>query len=54
MHWGILVIMNITFRYQLYAAMFACFFPAEYAVRWLLTRVRSLRAGRQRAVLSES
>lgn len=43
MHWGILFIMDITFRYQLFAAMYACFFPAEYAVRWLIAQFRPLR-----------
>lgn len=40
MHWGILFVMNITFRYQLFAAMFACFFPVEHVVQWVLARVR--------------
>ncbi len=43
MHWGILFVMNITFRYQLFAAMFACFFPVEYVVQWVLARVRPVQ-----------
>jgi hypothetical protein len=35
MHWGILAIMDITFRYQLFGAMYACFFPIEYPARFL-------------------
>lgn len=42
MHWGILFMMDITFRYQLFGAMFACFFPVEHPARylksWLLDR----------------
>lgn len=41
MHWGILFIMDITFRYQLSGAMYACFFPAEVVVLWLLQRVNA-------------
>ncbi len=52
MHWGILFIMDITFRYQLFAAMYACFFPAEYAVRWIMAkRVGAVRA--EQTVLSD-
>ncbi|MCP1386507.1 hypothetical protein [Runella salmonicolor] len=35
MHIGILLVMNITFRYQLTGAMFACFFPLEYPIGFL-------------------
>ncbi|AQG78635.1 hypothetical protein [Spirosoma montaniterrae] len=54
MHWGILFVMDITFRYQLFAAMYACFFPAEYAVRWVLARFSRTRSAEQQPVLSES
>ena len=33
-HWGILVVMNITFHYQLAGVMFASFFPLERVVEW--------------------
>ncbi len=36
MHWGILLMMDITFRYQLSGAMYACFFPAEFVIFWLI------------------
>lgn len=42
MHWGILAVMDITFRYQLSGAMFACFFPVESTVRWLRERIGGL------------
>jgi hypothetical protein len=42
MHYGILMMMDITFRYQLFGAMFACFFPlehpAQYLSKWLKSR----------------
>ncbi|MDQ3207925.1 MAG: HTTM domain-containing protein [Gemmatimonadota bacterium] len=39
MHWGIFIIMGITFRYQLSGVTYAPFFPLERIVIWL----RSLR-----------
>lgn len=35
MHWGILFIMGITFRYQLTGVMFAPYFKVEYLPRWV-------------------
>lgn len=40
MHIGILMIMDITFRYQLTGAMFACFFPLEYPMGFLLGKLK--------------
>ncbi|MBK9170504.1 MAG: hypothetical protein IPM24_24005 [Bryobacterales bacterium] len=42
MHWGILFIMDITFRYQLAGLIFLAFFPAERLAapfRWFLAQV---------------
>lgn len=39
MHWGILFIMDITFRYQLSGAMYACFFPVEGIILGVIRRV---------------
>ncbi len=39
-HWGIYVVMGITFRYQLYGVMFAPFFPVEVPVEWAISKVR--------------
>lgn len=47
MHWGILAIMDITFRYQLTGAMFACFFPVEIAGAYLLRALTPRRAERE-------
>jgi hypothetical protein len=40
MHWGILLIMGITFRYQLSGIAFASFFPTERlaALKWFVRR----------------
>ncbi|MEM7305445.1 MAG: hypothetical protein AAF682_02185 [Planctomycetota bacterium] len=43
MHWGILLLMGITFRYQLSGLVFLPFFPVERPVAWAVDR---LRAGR--------
>jgi len=40
MHWGILLVMGIKFRYQLSGIAFLAFFPAE----WLLVLARAVRA----------
>lgn len=40
MHWGILLIMGIKFRYQLSGLIFASFFDAERLVGWLPSRRR--------------
>lgn len=40
MHWGILFMMDITFRYQLMGAMFACYFPVERLSYWVINRLR--------------
>ena len=39
-HWGIYVVMGITFRYQLYGVIFAPFFPVEVPVEWAISKVR--------------
>lgn len=40
MHWGILLIMGIKFRYQLTGLVFASFFDVERLVDWLPSRRR--------------
>ena len=39
-HWGIYIVMGITFRYQLYGVIFAPFFPVERPVEWAIEKVR--------------
>lgn len=43
MHYGILAIMDITFRYQLTGAMFACFFPLEYLLPFIIEWFERIR-----------
>ena len=39
-HWGIYIVMGITFRYQLYGVIFAPFFPVERPVEWAIEKVK--------------
>jgi len=39
-HWGIYIVMGITFRYQLYGVIFAPFFPVERPVEWVIEKVK--------------
>ncbi len=45
-HWGIYVVMGITFRYQLYGVIFAPFFPVERPVEWAIEKVKTVFATR--------
>jgi hypothetical protein len=42
MHWGIFVIMSITFRYQMAGLIFLSFFPVERIVEWVMARLERL------------
>jgi hypothetical protein len=47
MHWGILFVMGITFRYQLLGIVFLSFFPAERIVEPIERLLASLSRGRR-------
>ncbi len=46
MHWGILFVMGITFRYQLLGFVFLCFFPVERIAEPIERLLASLRRSR--------
>jgi hypothetical protein len=43
LHWSILVLMGIPFRYQLWGCAFACFLPWDWIIAFIQARTRRLR-----------